>query len=121
MALEKLRRAEREKELLGARLAQLKAENEASMAECDLLRQKAKQLEVSKLVSGHQGRSLLMPMCQCAKIERLPCILFTLESIFSYFSGHRWMEHITFEMINCTFFIALTETFDTEVCEQCMN
>lgn len=55
MALEKLQNVEREKDLLGARVAQLKAENEASMAECDLLRQKAKQLEVSRLVSGHQG------------------------------------------------------------------
>ena len=55
MALEKLQKAEREKDLLGARVAQLKAENEANIAECDLLRQKAKQLELSRLVSGHQG------------------------------------------------------------------
>ncbi len=55
LALEKLQRVEREKDLLGARVAQLKAENEASMAECDVLRQKAKQREVSILVSGHQG------------------------------------------------------------------
>jgi len=55
MALEKLQRVEREKDLLGARVAQLTGENEASRGECDLLRQKAKQLEVSILVSGHQG------------------------------------------------------------------
>uniref|UniRef100_A0A7I4AQ84 starch synthase n=1 Tax=Physcomitrium patens TaxID=3218 RepID=A0A7I4AQ84_PHYPA len=56
-AFEKLQKVERERDLLAARVAQLKAEHEASMAECDLLRQKAKQFEMSFHVSGRQGKS----------------------------------------------------------------
>lgn len=55
-AFEKLQKVERERDLLAARVAQLKAEHEASMAECDLLRQKAKQFEMSFHVSGRQGK-----------------------------------------------------------------
>jgi hypothetical protein len=73
-ALEKLQKVEREKELLGARVAQLKAENEASMAECDLLRRKAKHLEVPMLVSGQQGQSQY-PQSPLHENERLRVVL----------------------------------------------
>lgn len=54
-AVEDLRKAESEKTILLARLAQLGAEKEASSGECELLRRKLQQLEVSLRVSGSQG------------------------------------------------------------------
>jgi hypothetical protein len=58
MAMEELQKVENDKKLLLAQLAQLEAENQASLAECDVLRTKLQQLEVSLLISENQGESL---------------------------------------------------------------
>ncbi len=58
MAMEELQKVENDKKLLLAQLAQLEAENQAGLAECDVLRTKLQQLEVSLLISENQGESL---------------------------------------------------------------